>query len=73
MFSFVASTLRTRWAAFIGIIVAASTAVALITACGFLLETGVRGTVMPERLSQVSIVVAADQTMSDDVRVRRGP
>jgi len=64
MFSFVASTLRTRWAAFIGIIVAASTAVALITACGYLLETGVRGTVMPERLSQVSIVVAADQTMS---------
>ncbi|HEX3089871.1 MAG TPA: FtsX-like permease family protein, partial [Ilumatobacteraceae bacterium] len=64
MFTFVLSTLRSRWAAFLGILVAASTAVALTTACGFLLETGIRGNVNAERLAGVSIIVAADQNIS---------
>ncbi len=64
MFAFVISTLRSRWAAFLGILVAASTAVALITACGFLLETGIRGDVNADRLAGVPIIVAADQNIS---------
>ena len=73
MFSFVISTLRSRWAAFIGIVIAASTAVALITACGFLLETGLRGSVMPDRLSHVALVGRSRPNHVSHVRLRRGP
>lgn len=55
------STLRTRKGAFAGAFVALMCAAALVTACGVLLETGLRGGVPAERYAGAPIMVGADQ------------
>lgn len=61
MLSIAWHTLRARKGAFAGAFFALLFASALITACGVLLETGIRGTVAPERYAGTAVVVAADQ------------
>ena len=63
-------TLRARWASFVGVFATVAAAVALITATGVLLESGIRGDVPPERLAGADIVVAGDQ--SDQRASRQG-
>ena len=58
-------TLRARWASFVGVFATVAAAVALITATGVLLESGIRGDVPPERLAGADIVVAGDQSISE--------
>ncbi|MFC5751347.1 FtsX-like permease family protein [Actinomadura rugatobispora] len=55
------ATLRTRKAAFAGAYLALLCAAALLTACGVLMETGLRGAIPAERYAGTPIVVAADQ------------
>ncbi|MFE3450554.1 FtsX-like permease family protein [Nonomuraea sp. NPDC059194] len=70
MISFAISTLRHRKAGFAGAFVALLCAAALVTACGMLLETGLRGGVAPERYAGAPVIVAGDrfdrQTTRDD-------
>ncbi|MEV4258222.1 ABC transporter permease, partial [Spirillospora sp. NPDC049652] len=54
------STLRYRRAAFAGAFVALFFAAALVTACGTLMDTGLRGTVEPVRYAGAPVVVAGD-------------
>ncbi|GAA4504651.1 FtsX-like permease family protein [Actinoallomurus oryzae] len=61
MLSLAWHTLRSRKGAFAGAFVALMCAAALITACGVLLETGLRGHIAPERYAGAPIVVGADQ------------
>ncbi|MEU4325924.1 ABC transporter permease [Nonomuraea dietziae] len=61
MISFALSTLRHRKAGFAGAFVALLCAAALVTACGLLLETGLRGGVAPERYAGAPVIVAGDQ------------
>ncbi|GAA4095389.1 ABC transporter permease [Actinomadura miaoliensis] len=60
MFSFALSTLRYRRAAFAGAFVALFFASALVTACGMVMDTGLRGTVEPVRYAGAPVVVAGD-------------
>ncbi|MEQ4715555.1 ABC transporter permease [Nonomuraea sp. B19D2] len=61
MISFALKTLRHRKAGFAGAFVALLCAAALVTACGMLLETGLRGGVTPERYAGAPVIVAGDQ------------
>ncbi|GAA3254720.1 ABC transporter permease [Nonomuraea helvata] len=61
MISFALRTLRHRKAGFAGAFVALLCAAALVTACGMLLETGLRGEVAPERYAGAPVIVAGDQ------------
>ncbi|WP_207913934.1 ABC transporter permease [Micromonospora sp. KC213] len=61
MMSFAWKTLRHRKAGFAGAFVALLCAAALVTACGMLLETGLRGSVAPERYAGTPVIVAGDQ------------
>ncbi|NUW44523.1 FtsX-like permease family protein [Nonomuraea rhodomycinica] len=61
MFSFAWKTISRRKAGFAGAFVALLCAAALVTACGMLLETGLRGSVAPERYAGAPLVVAGDQ------------
>ncbi|MEW2356047.1 FtsX-like permease family protein [Spirillospora sp. NPDC029432] len=54
------STLRHRRAAFAGAFVALFCAAALVTACGMLMDTGLRGQVAPVRYAGAPIIVAGD-------------
>lgn len=49
MLSLVIASLKARKAAFAGAFLALFCAAALVTACGTLLETGLRGKIQPER------------------------
>ncbi|MBO2453047.1 ABC transporter permease [Actinomadura barringtoniae] len=60
MFSFALNTLRHRRAAFAGAVVALFFAAALVTACGVLMDTGLRGKVAPERYAGTPVIVAGD-------------
>ncbi|GLW07649.1 ABC transporter permease [Microtetraspora sp. NBRC 13810] len=61
-------TLRHRKAGFAGSFVALLCAAMLVCACGMLLETGLRGTVAPERYAGTPVIVAADQFARETVR-----
>ncbi|MFF4620304.1 FtsX-like permease family protein [Nonomuraea jabiensis] len=61
MISFALWMLRHRKAGFAGAFVALLCAAALVTACGMLLETGLRGGVAPERYAGAPVIVAGDQ------------
>ncbi|MEV4108767.1 ABC transporter permease [Nonomuraea sp. NPDC049695] len=61
MISLALRTLRHRKAGFAGAFVALLCAAALVTACGMLLETGLRGEVAPERYAGAPVIVAGDQ------------
>jgi putative ABC transport system permease protein len=68
MFSLAVRTLRHRKAGFAGAFVALLCAAALVCACGILLETGLRGSVAPERYAGTPILVAGDQNMHQQIR-----
>lgn len=55
------AALRFRPAGFAGTFVALMMAALIVSACGILLETGVRASAPPERYAHVPVVVAADQ------------
>ncbi|MGW0660163.1 FtsX-like permease family protein [Streptodolium elevatio] len=57
------STLRARKGGFIGAFTALLCAAALVTACGVLLETGLRGDIPTERYADSPVVVTADQNL----------
>ncbi|MFG1805052.1 FtsX-like permease family protein [Streptomyces sp. NPDC049040] len=56
-------TLRARRGGFLGAFLALFCAAALITACGGLLETGLRGRVVTERYAAAPVIVSADQNV----------
>ncbi|QES09345.1 FtsX-like permease family protein [Streptomyces venezuelae] len=56
-------TLSARKGGFIGAFLALFCAAALVTACGVLLETGLRGTIGTERYAGTPVIVAADQNV----------
>ncbi|MFB4265957.1 FtsX-like permease family protein [Nonomuraea sp. GTA35] len=60
-------TLRDRKGAFAGAFVALLCAAALVCACLMLLETGLRGSVSPERYAGAPVIVAADQYVRETV------
>ncbi|WP_461033491.1 ABC transporter permease [Streptomyces mayteni] len=61
-------TLRARRAGFAGAFLALCCAAALVTACGGLLETGLRGEIRAERYAAAPVVVAADQNVHHEQR-----
>ncbi|MEU9022744.1 FtsX-like permease family protein [Actinomadura sp. NPDC048394] len=61
MLRIVLSTVRHRKAGFAGAFVALLCAAALVCACGVLLDTGLRGSVAPERYAGAPVVVTGDQ------------
>ncbi|RII11981.1 FtsX-like permease family protein [Streptomyces sp. YIM 130001] len=63
MLRYALKTVRARKAGFLGSFVALMCAAALITACGTLLDTGLRGTVRTERYAAAPVVVSADQNV----------
>ncbi|MCJ0870810.1 ABC transporter permease [Streptomyces sp. AP-93] len=62
------AVIRFRPAAFAGTFVALFMAVAIVSACGILLETGARASTPPTRYAEAPVVVAADQ----QARLRMG-
>ena len=63
MLRYALKTVRARKAGFLGAFLALMCAAALITACGTLLETGLRGTIRTERYAASPVVVSADQNV----------
>ncbi|MET7302469.1 FtsX-like permease family protein [Embleya sp. NPDC005575] len=63
MFFLALRTLRARKGGFAGAFVALVCAAALVTACGALLETGLRGDIRIERYAGTDTVVTADQNL----------
>ncbi|MFD9322023.1 ABC transporter permease [Streptomyces sp. NPDC060053] len=63
MLRYALKTVRARKAGFLGAFLALLCAAALISACGTLLETGLRGTVRTERYAASPVVVSADQNV----------
>ncbi|MEV1063692.1 ABC transporter permease [Streptomyces sp. NPDC050263] len=63
MLRYALKTVRARKAGFSGAFVALMCAAALITACGTLLETGLRGVISTERYAAAPVVVSADQNV----------
>ncbi|QIQ04398.1 FtsX-like permease family protein [Streptomyces liangshanensis] len=63
MLRYAIQTLRARKGSFIGAFLALFCAAALVTACGILLETGLRGTINTERYAATPVVVGADQNV----------
>ncbi|MFI1035656.1 FtsX-like permease family protein [Streptomyces sp. NPDC020951] len=63
MLRYALKTVRARKAGFAGAFVALMCAAALITACGTLLETGLRGAIRTERYAAAPVVVSADQNV----------
>ncbi|MFF8475001.1 FtsX-like permease family protein [Streptomyces sp. NPDC015414] len=61
MLRYALKTVRARKAGFLGAFLALMCAAALITACGTLLDTGLRGTIRTERYAAAPVVVSADQ------------
>ncbi|MDN5893322.1 MAG: FtsX-like permease family protein [Nocardioides sp.] len=55
------ASLRRRKGAVLGGLIALFCAAAMVSACGALLETGLRGTIAPQRYSGAPVVVTADQ------------
>ncbi|CAM5438164.1 FtsX-like permease family protein OS=Streptomyces alboniger OX=132473 GN=CP975_26615 PE=4 SV=1 [Streptomyces alboniger] len=63
MLRYALQTVRDRKGGFLGAFLALMCAAALITACGTLLETGLRGTVETERYAAAPVIVSADQNV----------
>ncbi|MFI5474385.1 FtsX-like permease family protein [Streptomyces cacaoi] len=63
MLRYALKTVRARKAGFLGAFLALLCAAALISACGTLLETGLRGTIRTERYAAAPVVVSADQNV----------
>ncbi|WP_409238991.1 FtsX-like permease family protein [Streptomyces sp. PA5.6] len=63
MLRYALQTVRDRKGGFVGAFLALMCAAALITACGTLLETGLRGTIKTERYAAAPVIVSADQNV----------
>ncbi|MFD7258315.1 FtsX-like permease family protein [Streptomyces sp. NPDC059874] len=63
MLRYALQTLRARKGGFIGAFLALFCAAALVTACGILLETGLRGTIGTERHAGAPVIVGGDQNV----------
>ncbi|MEV7195616.1 FtsX-like permease family protein [Streptomyces sp. NPDC093510] len=63
MLRYALQTVRDRKGGFLGAFLALMCAAALITACGTLLETGLRGTIKTERYAAAPVIVSADQNV----------
>ncbi|MFF4296248.1 FtsX-like permease family protein [Streptomyces vinaceus] len=63
MLRYALQTVRDRKAGLLGAFVALLCAAALVTACGTLLETGLRGEIATERYAATPVVVSADQNV----------
>ncbi|MFF3654304.1 ABC transporter permease [Streptomyces olivochromogenes] len=63
MLRYALQTVRARKGGFLGAFFALMCAAALITACGTLLETGLRGTIATERYAATPVMVSADQNV----------
>ncbi|MFJ9247381.1 FtsX-like permease family protein [Streptomyces sp. NPDC101776] len=63
MLRYALRAVRARKAGFLGAFLALMCAAALITACGTLLDTGLRGTIRTERYAASPVVVTADQNV----------
>ncbi|WP_369362275.1 FtsX-like permease family protein [Streptomyces sp. CG4] len=63
MLRYALKSVRARKAGFLGAFLALMCAAALITACGTLLETGLRGAIRTERYAAAPVVISADQNI----------
>ncbi|MER5557792.1 FtsX-like permease family protein [Streptomyces sp. NPDC002506] len=63
MLRYALTSIRHRKGGFLGAFIALMCAAALITACGTLLETGLRGRIAPERYAAAPLIVSADQNV----------
>ncbi|MEV0094406.1 FtsX-like permease family protein [Streptomyces sp. NPDC050738] len=72
MLRYALQTVRDRKGGFLGAFVALMCAAALITACGTLLETGLRGTITTERYAAAPVVVSADQNVHQTTVKHKG-
>ncbi|MER7951256.1 FtsX-like permease family protein [Streptomyces sp. NPDC096079] len=72
MLRYALRTLSARKGGFTGAFLALFCASALITACGILLETGLRGTIGTERYAGSPVIVAADQNVHQVTVERKG-
>ncbi|MET9885850.1 FtsX-like permease family protein [Streptomyces sp. NPDC006430] len=73
MLRYALQTIKDRKAGFLGAFVALLCAAALVTACGTLLETGLRGKIDTERYAATPVVVTADQNVHQTtVREKKG-
>lgn len=73
MLRYALQTLRDRKAGFLGAFVALLCAAALVTACGTLLETGLRGKIGTERYAATPVLVSADQNVHETtVKEKKG-
>ncbi|MFD9076231.1 ABC transporter permease, partial [Streptomyces lasiicapitis] len=63
MLRYALQTIRDRKGGFLGAFIALMCAAALITACGTLLETGLRGTIRTERYAAAPVIVSGDQNV----------
>lgn len=73
MLRYALQTVRDRKAGFLGAFVALLCAAALVTACGTLLETGLRGKIGTERYAATPILVSADQNVhATTVKEKKG-
>ncbi|ONI74490.1 hypothetical protein BWI15_09745 [Kribbella sp. ALI-6-A] len=64
MFSFAWSTIKARWTGFAGAFIALFCGAALLSACGFLLQSGLLAGINPERYAGASVVVAGNQKLA---------
>ncbi|MEU9299885.1 FtsX-like permease family protein [Streptomyces sp. NPDC048269] len=73
MLRYALQTVRDRKAGFLGAFVALLCAAALVTACGTLLETGLRGKIGTERYAATPVLVSADQNVHETtVKEKKG-
>ncbi|MFE2285125.1 FtsX-like permease family protein [Streptomyces sp. NPDC059443] len=73
MLRYALQTVRDRKAGFLGAFVALLCAAALVTACGTLLETGLRGKIATERYAGAPVLVSADQNVHETtVKEKKG-
>ncbi|WP_392673026.1 FtsX-like permease family protein [Streptomyces sp. LN785] len=72
MLRYALRTIRARKGGFLGALIALMCAAALITACGTLLETGLRGRIAVERYAAAPLVVSADQNVHRTTVVHKG-
>ncbi|MER6450196.1 FtsX-like permease family protein [Streptomyces venezuelae] len=73
MLRYALQTVRDRKAGFLGAFVALLCAAALVTACGTLLETGLRGKIRTERYAATPVLVSADQNVHETtVKEKKG-
>lgn len=63
MLRYALTSIRHRKGGFLGAFIALMCAAALITTCGTLLETGLRGRIAPERYAAAPLIVSADQNV----------